>query len=96
MINCIVVIMLDFKRPLNTRCKELCKVNPAKFAFKCLLIFNKDLTIFACVNQHHVVVVILDFRSMLKCKLLVCKGNTDDIYSLHSIKCAMSCGGDHL
>jgi hypothetical protein len=32
----------------------------------------------------------------LECKLLVCKGNTDDIYSLHSIKCAMSCGGDHL
>lgn len=67
MINVVVVIMLDFKRPLNTRCKELCKVSPAKFAFKCLLIFNKDLTIFACVNQHHVVVVILDFRSTVVC-----------------------------
>lgn len=96
MINFAVVIMLDFKRTLNTFCTELCKVSPAKFAFKWLFVFNKDLTICAFRNQHRVVVVILVFRSMLKCKLLVCKGNSNDIYSLQSIKCTMSGDGDHL
>lgn len=61
MINFAVVIMLDFKRTLNTFCTELCKVSPAKFAFKWLFVFNKDLTICAFRNQHRVVVVILVF-----------------------------------